>query len=92
MLNSYKLKVLVTGPQADEAKRGLGDLAEELQHRPWLLSPVVAWANNRIEVSLAYEAKTLLFARRAVGDEMLDCVTATIGNAHGLHVDVQQQE
>jgi len=91
-METFRLKILITGPTPEEAKAGLQWLADELHDHTWLLDPTTKLVGGQITVELGYGAKTFDFARRAVSDEMCDCVVATIRSSGGVHVHVVRHE
>jgi hypothetical protein len=89
-MQTFKLKAVITGPNANEAQLGLYDLADELRNRPWLLNSVVKWTKDQLIVTLECDSESLHLACGGVGDELCDCAVATIRSSGGIFVNVSQ--
>lgn len=88
-----RARISVSGFSEAEIRSGIPDLLDELEHRPWIVSPSASWdsGRQRLVVTVHYEGDDIQFLGRAATDEVWDCVIACI-NFASEGIEFQQDD
>lgn len=88
LLTWYTVRLVLTVDPAEEGRRAVHDLQEDLEQRPYLRDALVSWedAHSLVMVEVATEGVDAAQVATLMEEELLEVASGVLGNVTGASV------